>query len=598
VSTVASSVLPAGTAAPGALRVVRRLAELNCGGLGNDLHPVLQRIYTARGIRSALDLDVSLERLLPVGTLEGVSAAVDLLLEHRASGRVLVVGDFDADGATSTALMLRALGAWGFASVDFLVPNRFEFGYGLTPGIVSLATSRSPTLIVTVDNGISSIAGVAAARALGFAVLITDHHLPGPQLPDANVIVNPNLPESRFGSRALAGVGVAFYVLAAVKRRLDEQGSLPAGTPGVAEFLDLVALGTVADVVPLDANNRVLVSQGLKRIRAGRCVPGITALLNIAARRGSDLTASDLAFAVAPRLNAAGRIDDMSIGIRCLLADDAGVAQELAERLNEFNLERRAIEARMQSDALSAVRRLTEQGPRTLQRSGVCLYDESWHQGVVGLVAGRVKDRLRRPVIAFALAGEAQLRGSARSVPGIHIRDVLDCIAARHPELISKFGGHAMAAGLTLEKSQLDEFALAFDEEVGRWAARISGADAVETDGELALEEIALETAHALRAGGPWGQAFPEPCFDGVFTIRNSRVVAERHLKMWVEVAKSGRTFDAIAFNHIDEPVSFRLPQGQVHLVYRLDVNDYQGERRLQLLVDHVLPSGGGNRPG
>jgi single-stranded-DNA-specific exonuclease len=573
-----------------ALRVVRREAGKDCAGFTNDMHPVLQRIYAARGIRSAADLDVSLDKLHPVGTLEGIPAAVDLLLEHRTAGRVLVVGDFDADGATSTALMIRSLSAWGFASVDFLVPNRFEFGYGLTPEIVALAATRSPTLIVTVDNGISSVTGVAEARARGIAVLITDHHLPGQSTPAADVIVNPNLPGSRFASRALAGVGVAFYVLAAVKRRLDEQNLTPAGAPGVAHFLDLVALGTVADLVPLDANNRVLVSQGLKRIRAGRCVPGITALLAIAARDSTDLTAADLGFAVAPRLNAAGRIDDMSIGIRCLLADDPAEARVLAERLNEFNLERRSIEAKMQTEALNAVRQLRDPGPRALHRSGVCLFDESWHQGVVGLVASRVKDRIRRPVIAFAAVADGQLRGSARSVSGIHIRDVLDAIAASQPELISKFGGHAMAAGLTVQRVLLDAFAHAFDEEVARWAARSAGADAVETDGTLSVQEIALETARALRAGGPWGQAFPEPCFDGIFTIRNTRVVGERHLKMWVEVPKTGRSFDAIAFNHIEDPATFTPPEGAVQLVYRLDVNEYQGERRLQLLVDHVLP--------
>jgi len=573
------------------LRVVRREPAKDCAGFATDMHPVLQRIYAARGILSASDLDVSLDKLHPVGTLEGITAAVDLLLEHRATGKVLVVGDFDADGATSTALMIRALTAWGFASVDFLVPNRFEFGYGLTPEIVALAATRSPTLIVTVDNGISSIAGVAEARSRGIAVLITDHHLPGEVTPSANVIVNPNLPGSQFASRALAGVGVAFYVMAAVKRRLDELKLTPPGAPTVSQFLDLVALGTVADVVPLDANNRVLVSQGLRRIRAGRCVPGISALLAIASRDIAELTATDLGFAVAPRLNAAGRIDDMSIGIQCLLAEDAAAARILAERLNELNVERRTIEARMQAEALTAVRQLRDPGPHALRRSGVCLFDESWHQGVVGLVASRVKDRIRRPVIAFALAGDDQLRGSARSVAGIHIRDVLDAIAARRPELISKFGGHAMAAGLTVQRQLLDTFAKAFDEEVARWAARNVGADAVETDGELSVQEIALETARALRAGGPWGQAFPEPCFDGIFTIRNTRVVGERHLKMWVEVPKTGRSFDAIAFNLIEEPDRFTPPEGAVQLVYRLDVNEYQGERRLQLLVDHVLPA-------
>jgi single-stranded-DNA-specific exonuclease len=573
------------------LRVIRRAVGAPAGvEWSGNLHPVLRRIYAARGVRSSSELDVSLERLLPVGTLESVSAAVDLLLAHR-TGRVLVVGDFDADGATSTAVVVRALRRWGFASVDFLVPNRFEFGYGLTPEIVALAATRSPTLIVTVDNGISSLAGVAEARSRGIDVLITDHHLPGPELPDANVIVNPNIQGSQFGSRALAGVGVAFYLIAAVKRSLDREGLTPPGTPGAAELLDLVALGTIADVVPLDANNRVLVAQGLKRIRAGRCAPGIQALLALAGRELTELTATDLGFGVAPRLNAAGRIDDMSIGIQCLLTDDPTEAQRLAAHLDQLNQERRAIEAKMQREALSAVRVLREPGPQVLMRSGVCLYEESWHQGVVGLVASRVKDRLRRPVIAFANAGEGLLRGSARSVPGIHIRDVLDAIATQHPHLVSKFGGHAMAAGLTLERSKLDELAKAFDEEVARWAARASQADAIETDGELGVEEIALDTAQALRAGGPWGQAFPEPCFDGVFRIGKARVVGERHLKMWLEVPRSGRSFDAIAFNHIeDESPRAALPTGAMQLVYRLDINAYQGERRLQLLVDHVLP--------
>jgi len=570
------------------LRVVRRTPGAQGAPLGGDLHPVLERVYAARGVRSAADLDTALARLLPVGTLEGI-AAVDLLLQHRTAGRVLIIGDFDADGATSSALMVRALRSFGFAAVDFLVPNRFQFGYGLTPGIVSLAAARAPTLIVTVDNGVSSHAGVAAARARGIDVLITDHHLPGALLPDANVIVNPNLGGSRFGSRALAGVGVAFYVMAALARRLEEAG-LPA-TPGAAQLLDLVALGTIADLVPLDANNRVLVAQGLKRIRAGRCVAGIRALLAIAGRPAHDLTASDLAFGVAPRLNAAGRIDDMSIGIQCLLADDPATAEPLAARLDELNRERRSIEARMQQVALAAVRCLADPGPAAPHRSGVCLFDESWHQGVVGLVASRVKERLRRPVIAFALADEAGLRGSARSVAGIHIRDVLDSIAARHPDLIERFGGHAMAAGVSLERAKLDRFARAFDEEVARWTAGAPAADTIETDGELAPAEIALDTARALRAGGPWGQAFPEPCFDGLFSIRSARVIAERHVKMWVEVPSSGRAFDAMAFNHLEEGAQFVPPSGLAQLVYRLEVNEYQGERRLQLLIDHLLPA-------
>jgi len=570
------------------LRIVRRAALLGPSALGGRLHPVLERVYAARGVRSAAELDTSLERLLPVGTLEGIPAAVELLLAHRA-GRVLVVGDFDADGATSCALVVRALRGCGFAAADFLVPNRFQFGYGLTPEIVALAAERAPSLIVTVDNGISSTTGVAAARARGIDVLITDHHVPGAQLPDANVIVNPNLAASRFGSRALAGVGVAFYVMAAVRRALDRAG-LGGTRPKVAELLDLVALGTVADVVPLDANNRVLVAQGLKRIRAGRCVPGIRALLAVAGRTAVDLTAADLAFGVAPRLNAAGRIDDMTIGVQCLLADDEAHAQHLATRLDALNEERRAIEARMQQEALGAVRQLREPAG-SVQRSGVCLFDEGWHQGVVGLVASRVKERVRRPVIAFASADAATLRGSARSTPGIHIRDVLDSIAARHPGLIDRFGGHAMAAGLTLERAKLDEFARAFDEEVARCPAGTIAADAVETDGELAVTEIALATAEALRAGGPWGQAFPEPSFDGLFSVRSARVIADRHVKMWVEVPRTGRSFDAIAFNHLEDGAPFDPPLGPTRLVYRLEVNEYQGERRLQLLVEHLLPA-------
>jgi single-stranded-DNA-specific exonuclease len=575
-------------------QIRRRTVSGDASALGATLHPVLRRAYAARGIRESAELSTDLSRLLPVGTLGGVTAAVELLLRHRVSGRILVVGDFDADGATSTALMVRALRAWGFAHADFLVPNRFEFGYGLTPEIVAVAAARQPTLLVTVDNGISSIAGVASARALGLDVLVTDHHLPGLETPHANVIVNPNAGGDEFASRCLAGVGVAFYVLAGLQRALDDAQLRPAGAPGVADFLDLVALGTVADLVPLDANNRVLVAQGLRRIRCGRCVPGITALLDVAQRRRADLTATDLGFSVAPRLNAAGRLQDMTIGIQCLLADDVATANTLATRLDGINRERRQIEARMQADALAALRGLEDPLSRAAQRNGLCLFDESWHQGVVGLVASRIKDRTSRPVIAFARAADGVLRGSARSVPGLHIRDVLDSIAARKPDLIARFGGHAMAAGLTLDAANLDEFAAAFDAEVTRWAEVAGFSTCIETDGELTVAELALETATALRAGGPWGQLFPEPTFDGVFMVRNTRIVGERHVKMWVEVPHTGRSFDAIAFNFLEATATDAasappLPTGEVRLVYRLDVNEYQNQRRLQLLVDRVL---------
>ena len=548
------------------------------------LHPVLCRAYAARGVRDSSELALTLDRLVPVGTLDSVEAAVRLILEHRAR-RILVIGDFDADGATSTALIIRCLRGWGFAAVDFLVPNRFEFGYGLTPEIVGLAAERAPSLIITVDNGISSVAGVAAARERGMQVLITDHHLPGATLPAADVIVNPNVPGSSFASRALAGVGVAFSVMAALRRELETRGE--SVSPPLTDFLDLVALGTVADLVPLDVNNRVLVAQGIRRIRAGRAVPGIRALLAIAGRNPSSLIAADLGFAIGPRLNAAGRLDDMSIGIRCLLSDSDADALALATRLDQLNTERRGIEAKMQDEALAAVSRLRDPGGPV--RHGVCLFDPDWHQGVVGLVASRIKDRVRRPVIAFARAAEGQLRGSARSVPGIHIRDVLDCLAARHPELISRFGGHAMAAGLSLEERHLDAFAAAFDTEVASLRDPSIPSNRVETDGELTTDEIALETAQALRDGGPWGQAFPEPCFDGLFAIKSARLVGDKHLKMWVTTADRSRAFDAIAFNFRGVDEDAPLPDGDVRLVYRLDINEYKGERRLQLLVDHVL---------
>jgi single-stranded-DNA-specific exonuclease len=551
------------------------------------LHPVLRRAYAARGVHDRQDLALSLDQLMPVGTLDGVGAAVALVLQHRER-RILVIGDFDADGATSTALIVRCLRAWGFAAVDFLVPNRFDYGYGLTPEIVDLAAGRNPSLIITVDNGISSVAGVAAAHAHGIQVLVTDHHLPGAELPAADVIVNPNVAGSRFASRALAGVGVAFYVMAALRREMEILGH--ARLMPVTDYLDLVALGTVADLVPLDANNRVLVAQGIRRIRAGRVVPGIRALLAIGNRPLASLTAADLGFTIGPRLNAAGRLDDMSIGIRCLLADSEEEALTLATRLDQLNVERREIEARMQGVALAAVSSLRDPDQDGPIRHGVCLFDPDWHQGVVGLVASRIKDRIRRPVIAFARNADGSLRGSARSVQGIHIRDVLDGVAARHPELISRFGGHAMAAGLTIEERHLDAFARAFDAEVTRWRDPSIPANRVETDGELSSDEIALDTAQALRDGGPWGQAFPEPCFDGVFAIKNARVVGEKHLKLWVTTADQLRSFDAIAFNFKGSDESAVLPVGDVRLVYRLDINEYKGERRLQLLVDHVLP--------
>jgi single-stranded-DNA-specific exonuclease len=571
-------------------RSIRARAVAEAPGLAH-LSPLLRRIYAARGVAAATELATGLDALLPVSSLPGVTNAAALLNRHRA-GRVLVVGDYDADGATSTALMLRALRGWGFASVEFLVPDRFRFGYGLTPEIVALAREREPTLLVTVDNGISSLEGVAHARAAGIEVLITDHHLAGNELPGADVIVNPNLAGSAFASRALAGVGVAFYVLAALQRVLQAENSMPAGAPPVGQFLDLVALGTVADLVSLDANNRILVAQGLQRIRAGRCVPGILALLELAQRTPDRLVSSDLGFAVAPRLNAAGRLDDMSIGIRCLLEDSPDAARELAARLDALNRQRREIEGDMQAQALAAVRGLARRAV-TRQRQGLVLHDDAWHQGVVGLVASRVREYSGRPVIAFAPAGDgALLRGSARSIEGVHIRDVLDAVAVSHPGLILRFGGHAMAAGLTIEALALDRFAQAFDEEVTRWLSRIDPEDAVWTDGELEVGSLCLETAELLREAGPWGQGFPEPSFHGSFEVDGARIVGEKHVKFWLRPSGSSARLDAIAFNLLDGERFTVPPEGTLRLAYRLDINHYRGERRLQLLVDHVSEVG------
>ncbi|NNM62574.1 MAG: single-stranded-DNA-specific exonuclease RecJ [Steroidobacteraceae bacterium] len=571
----------------GARRIERR-ARAAEGGLSASIHPVLRRVYAARGLREDRDLDLSLAGLLPVGSLAGTAEAASLLEAHRRDGRVLVIGDFDADGATSSALMVRSLRALGFAEVDFLVPDRFRFGYGLSPEIVACAAPKRPSLIVTVDNGVSSLEGVAAARALGIAVLVTDHHLAGRELPAADVIVNPNLPSSAFASPALAGVGVAFYVIAALARRLPEVGFNPA------QLLDLVALGTVADVVPLDRNNRILVAQGLRRIRSGRCVPGLRALLEAGSRRLDEVAAADLGFAAAPRLNAAGRIADMRIGIECLLADSPEAAAPLAARLSALNEERRGIERRMQSEAidLAAAMHLSAGADAAL---GLCLFEESWHQGVVGLVAGRIKERLHRPVIAFAAAADGTLRGSARSIAGVHVRDALEAITVRHPGLIEKFGGHAMAAGLTLRRENLEPFRAAFAAEVAARADAATLDGVIHSDGELAADEFSLDTARALAAGGPWGQGFAEPLFDGEFEVREARIVGERHLKMKLSPPGGGAgAIEAIAFGHVDGAGLLPRVGGRVAAAYQLEVNEWNGRERLQLNCRHlqILPAG------
>lgn len=564
---------------------IQRRAVQEEDTLPAELHPVLRRVYLARGVRSAAELDLGLAQLIPVGRLGGIGAAVELLcLHHARRSRIVVVGDFDADGATSTALVVRQLRRLGFHDVDFIVPNRFQYGYGLTAPIVQLAAVRQPGLIITVDNGISSHAGVAEARALGIDVLITDHHLPAACLPAANAIVNPNANDD-FPSKALAGVGVAFYLMAALSREMQARGLCVAPRP-VVELLDLVALGTVADLVPLDRNNRILVHQGLRRIRAGRCLPGIHALLESANRLPAGALAADLGFQVGPRLNAAGRLDDMSIGIQCLLSDDLHSARQLAARLAQLNQDRRELERQMQQEAMASLADMRAEDPQL--PLGICLFDEGWHQGVVGLVASRVKDRLHRPVIALARADADTLKGSARSVAGVHIRDVLEAVAVRHPELLGRFGGHAMAAGLTLPAHGLEQFREAFDAEVHRWMSIDQAVGVVLSDGALHGDELTLEIAQLLREAGPWGQGFPEPLFDGSFEVRRLRMVGGRHLKLEVHDG-TGACCEAIAFRHFDQEDAPEVQVGaQVELAYRMDVNHFDGTGRLQLIVEHL----------
>ncbi len=572
-------------------RTIQRRPVPECAGLPASLHPVLRRVYAARGLRAAGEVDLRLAGLLPVSSLDGVDAAVDLLVAHLARrSQVVVVGDYDADGATSTALVVRQLRRLGFPAVDFCVPDRMRHGYGLTAGLVDEMTVEPPALLITVDNGVAAFGGIEAARRRGLEVLVTDHHLPAVSLPACNAMVNPNLRDAAFGSRALAGVGVAFYVMAALTRRLEsERGER---LPPVADLLDLVALGTVADLVPLDRNNRILVHEGLRRVRAGRGVAGIRALAEVAGRAVGQLGARDFGFAVAPRLNAAGRIDDMSIGIRCLLADHPGEARALAARLDRINVERREIEERMRGEAVELVRRLRlEEGSLP---PGLALFDPDWHPGIVGLVASRIKERVHRPVVAFAPAGDGELRGSARSVEGVHVRDVLEAIDVREPGLIQRYGGHAMAAGLSLEASRLPRFADAFADEVGRWLSPSQMRGVIETDGELSPQELALDTARALAEGGPWGQGFPEPAFDGEFEVVESRVVATRHLKLWTRAARDAKPVEGIAFGHFDAPQAQTPPPGaRVRLAYRLDVTEFGGAPRPEMKLELVEPLGG-----
>ena len=552
-----------------------------------EMPTLLTRLYAARGVQSQAELDKSLARLIPYQQLKGIDAAVDLLvvaLEQRQ--RILIVGDFDADGATASTVGMLGLRLLGAAHVDYLVPNRFEYGYGLTPEIVKVALTRTPQLLITVDNGISSIEGVAAAKEAGLSVLVTDHHLPGNELPAADAIVNPNQPGCEFPSKALAGVGVIFYVLIALRARLNSLGWYQnSKAPNIAELLDLVALGSVADVVPLDANNRILVHQGLERIRVGRARPGLKAILEVAKRDHSRITSTDLGFILGPRLNAAGRLDDMSLGIECLLTDDANAAREMAAQLDEMNQDRKSIEQGMQREALAQLKEL----PVESMPFGLCLFDPEWHQGVIGILASRLKERYFRPTFAFADAGDGMLKGSGRSVAGFHIRDALSVVAAQHPDLISKYGGHAMAAGLTLPEANFAVFSRAFDAEVRRQLREEDLTGRLMSDGSLAVEEFHLELARALRNAGPWGQHFPEPLFHGVFQLVEQRIVGERHLKVVLKTECGSVKLDGIAFG-VDREVWPNPTIRWVELAYKLDLNEFRGNETVQLMIAHIEP--------
>ncbi len=543
--------------------------------LDAGMHPVLARVYAGRNIRSAAELAYGLDGLIAPASMKGLASAAALLADAIAQGkRLLIIADYDADGATACAVGIRALRTFG-GNVDYLVPDRFKLGYGLSPELVELAVQRNPDLLITVDNGIGSVEGVARAKSLGIATLITDHHLPGPQLPAAECIVNPNQPGCEFPSKALAGVGVMFYVMLALRAELRRRGRFPEGKePNLAALTDLVALGTIADVVPLDANNRNLVSQGLKRIRAGRCAPGIAALMRAAGRALAEVSSFDLGFVVGPRLNAAGRLADMSLGIECLITEDEARAANCAQELDRLNRERRDIEASMLTQALAAL----EQASGT---DGNTFFHPEWHQGVVGIVASRLKDRLHRPVICFARAEEAGamvLRGSGRSIAGLHLRDALDVVSKRAPGLIRRFGGHAMAAGLTIAAGDYERFAGEFERTVEEFLPPAARLRVVETDGALDAMHFSLEVARLLDAG-IWGQGFPQPVFCDTFLVENQRVVGERHLKLWL--MKNGRRIEAMRFGALDP-----LPQ-RVRAAYRLSVNEFNGLKNIQLNVEH-----------
>ena len=556
--------------------------------LQGNLHPLIERILLARGITSENELDRTLAKLPSPWLLSGMQDMVShLLVALNEQQKICIVADFDADGATSCAVAIKGLQLMGAGQVTFVVPNRFEYGYGLTPEIVELVKLQRPDVIITVDNGISSIDGVKAAMESGIKVLVTDHHLPGLELPEAAAIVNPNLPDDKFPNKALAGVGVIFYVLLALRSRLRELNWFEAQhiqEPNLAQLLDYVALGTVADVVALEQINRILVHQGLLRIRTGQCHPGLTALVEVSGKNPQALMAADLGFSIGPRLNAAGRMDDMSLGIQCLLTDDPALAKEIALQLDELNNDRREVEAVMKHEAMALLSDMKTLDEHHLP-AGVCLFDANWHQGVIGILASRIKDQVHRPVIAFAPAGIDLIKGSARSIPGVHIRDVLSDIAAAHPKILSKFGGHAMAAGLSIKMHDYPPFALAFDEMVSKRLASVDLEQKILSDGELSEQEMTLEMADLLQNAATWGQEFPEPLFDGVFDVIQSRIVGQRHLKLVLRKPAGDLVIDAIAF-FVDRPEHW-LGLRQIRAAYKLDINEFRGNRSVQFIVQY-----------
>lgn len=572
-------------------KVRQRETGSGSDSLPDSLHPVIRRVLLARNITDETSLDLKLARLQSPASLSGIRVAADILAEAVTGGQsILVVGDFDADGATGTAVAVRALNMMGAENVDFRVPNRFEFGYGLSLALVETLASAPPDVLVTVDSGISSLDGVKRARELGCKVIVTDHHLPGETLPEADAIVNPNCPGDKFPSKALAGVGVVFYLMSVVRSALRDRDwfALPRKEPNLAHLLDLVALGTVADLVSLDNNNRILVRQGIERIRQGLCGPGLLALLRLGKRDYRHLVAADLAFAVAPRLNAAGRMEDMSVGIRCLITEDRDEAMELATELDELNHHRRALQNQMQEQALEQLKSLLDDLEDAELPPGLCLYDDAWHQGIVGLVSSRIKDAVHRPVLAFAPESEGSgvLKGSARSVKGLHIRDVLARIDALHPKMMTAFGGHAMAAGLTLPAEQLEPFRLAFEQSIEFFLQGKTLENEILTDGELSADDLDLSFAEMLQDLGPWGQHFPEPLFEGRFVILEKRVVGGAHLKMQLRPLDGNASIDAIAFGRLPEDLPDSATTG---LVYKLDINHFRGRKTCQLMVEQII---------